>query len=545
MSNSQLVGANFQDGLLSPYFFNGRLLAAEDLQLDQDTMLARLAILGTAIGYGVISGLRVTGAKNTTTLQITKGTGLNSAGHIIRLPNPATLSLSPQSGTTSAPPNTGKFGDCDLASLPTGGAINTGVYLLTVMPSSRFEGKVAYKAAAGSTSPPGCANKWERDGLVFKAIPISSALFPITSAVTDRNIQNLLAHWCFGSLELQHLADDPFHFDDRFTGIDLIPHGDLTPCDLPLAVFYWKNGALQFVDAWSARRRLVRPGAWDGLTGSKDDWSGLLSDKRIAEGQARFLQFQHQIDAFLDTGKAGSVKASDYFRFLPPVGFLPINPSSLLKQLDKIGAREGAKAYLRERMAKMATQTKSAAAGRTFLAEEPLSFASRRAAETTMDKNVLELQDYMAAVADEVAELRVELEKRAPAAGGAAAAPAPSNKAKERQARLARERQLRLDLLRSGLGAMQVKGEAFDLENFFGTLPRRIGLISRETVDFSLNRSWLDEAIDLTVSSRQQRVEFLIVEDTLKNAANQPYVMFVKAMRPIGWVSLGKKTGVQ
>ncbi len=325
MSNNQLLGSSFQDGLLAPYYFNGRLLAAEDLKQDQDAMLARLGVLGNAVGYGIINGLLASGAKNTTTIQVSAGDGLNPAGQIIRLPDPVTLPLSPQSGTTATPTNTGKFGDCTLANIPSGGAINTGAYLLTVMPISRLEGQVAYKAAAGSTAPPGCASKWERDGLVFKAIRLTQ--FDMAgSAVTDKNVQNLLAHWCFGSTALQHSADDPFHFDNRYSGLDLIPNADLTECDLPLAVFVWKNGALQFVDAWSARRRLIRPGAWDDMPSAKlDGWRGLLRDKRIAEGEARFLQFQDQVNALAAAGNAGSVKATDCFRYLPPAGILPLS----------------------------------------------------------------------------------------------------------------------------------------------------------------------------------------------------------------------------
>ncbi len=45
---------------------------------------------------------------------------------------------------------------------------------------------------------------------------------------------------------------------------------------------------------------------------------------------------------------------------------------------------------------------------------------------------------------------------------------------------------------------MSGKAAGFDPAAFFGGLPRCIGLIDRETVDFGLKRSWLDEAIDLT-----------------------------------------------
>src|SRR5262249_9770034 len=144
--------------------------------------------------------------------------------------------------------------------------------------------------SAGSASQGGCASKWERTGMQFKAIRLSG--FDDTGAgVTDKNRRNLLAHWCFGSLALAGLADDPFTFTDAFTGLDTLDPADLTPTDLPLAVFYWTGSAIDFVDVWSARRRLTRPYALR-------DWTGLLSDKRVALAQARFLQFQDQLAQF-------------------------------------------------------------------------------------------------------------------------------------------------------------------------------------------------------------------------------------------------------
>jgi hypothetical protein len=54
-------------------------------------------------------------------------------------------------------------------------------------------------------------------------------------------------------------------------------------------------------------------------------WALAVGDQRAAEGRAMFLQFQQQL---ADLGAAvqdlSLVKATDYFRYLPPVGLLPL-----------------------------------------------------------------------------------------------------------------------------------------------------------------------------------------------------------------------------
>jgi len=334
VNNTQIVATHFADGLREPHYFNGRLLAAEDLQLDQATGQKRLALLGQAAGYGVVDGLIVSGAANTSTLKVTRGLGLNRAGQLVRLAGDVSLALTLASGAGSTP-DAGSFLACNLPpSAGGGGSLDSGVYLLTATPISQLEGQVAYKGA-GSAAP-GCAARWETDGLQFAALRLTE--FDLSApGVTDQTLRNLLAHWCFGTASLRDLPVDPFHFDDRYGGLDRIASTDLGPTDLPLVVFYWKDGALGFLDLWSARRRLIRHAAldpWPGLPGDPQPaggppagWQGMLSDRRVADAQARFLQFQDQLDGLLAGGKAASVKATDFFRYLPPAGFLPIRAS--------------------------------------------------------------------------------------------------------------------------------------------------------------------------------------------------------------------------
>ena len=365
MSN-QFLEANFNGGLQAPHYFNGRLLSAEDLQADQSATLTHESWLGRASGYGVIEGLMVTQVRGTASVQITAGTGLNRVGQFIRLPNDIVLSLLQQPAAdqkaVNGPVNdAGRFTTCDAPGPKIGenGTSSAGAYLLTALPASRFEGQAPITPTVGngsSSSSAGCGSKWEVEGLQFKTIRLaaftewSDGIFQ--GGVSLNAMRNLLAHWCYGSPAQPELALDPFHFPASFGGIDLLAPADLAPGDLPLAVFYWTGQTIAFVDAWPARRRLVRPDAVvetreqrasSSPPGQLQDvpsplpglnllrtWKGVLSDERVALAQARFLQFQDHVQQLIDEKQANVAVMKDYFRFLPPVGFLPVTLASLL-----------------------------------------------------------------------------------------------------------------------------------------------------------------------------------------------------------------------
>ncbi len=82
----------------------------------------------------------------------------------------------------------------------------------------------------------------------------------------------------------------------------------------------WTPGVgIRFVDMWSVRRRVTRrsPSA---------AWPEVVGDRRLAEGEAMFLQFQEQAEAIrrVSGGATTSMVATSAFRYLPPAGLLPI-----------------------------------------------------------------------------------------------------------------------------------------------------------------------------------------------------------------------------
>ena len=312
--SSQAIGSDFTGGALLPNYVNGRLLVAEDLATGQASLLTRDARIGQAAGTGIVHGLWVTSAA--TTLTIATGVGISPSGQPVVAPKTITLPLALATNTTTA--NTVTFSRC---SGSTGGGSTTsvasGVYLLTARPVQQRQGQAPLAPPPDSTMSPGCAARWTAEGVEIRAIALPALTAVAGVAATSQNLRNLTAHWCFGTEQLANLPVYPFTFDPAYSGFDRLAPADLTDLDVPLAVFRWTGQSVVDLDNWSARRRITTP---DPVP---SQWSAVVADRRDADGQARFLQFQDQIDEIAATGTAYRVMAWETLGFLPPVGFLP------------------------------------------------------------------------------------------------------------------------------------------------------------------------------------------------------------------------------
>ena len=199
--------------------------------------------------------------------------------------------------------------------------------MLTALPACQLQGQAPMAIPPGSDTPVACTAQWQVEGVQFKAIPLPAGdeVNDTTNSIDYR--RNLLAYWCFGTAQLAGLDVDPFTFNPAYRGLDQLASTDLTPCDLPLCVFYWDSGTITFVDNWSVRRRTTRPDV------SGAPWSAALADQRSADGEARFLQFQDQISDLVSRGVSRKTVASQAFGTLPPVGFLPVAPSQFVRDV--------------------------------------------------------------------------------------------------------------------------------------------------------------------------------------------------------------------
>lgn len=489
------VGDTSPAGLREPSYVNGRLLTAADLTAGRDAVLVRDRWLGLAIGAGVATGLEVNGPPGSSVLHVSPGTGVSSGGTAVHLDAPASLDLAVV--TASAPVTGERFADCAPGSTPAS-APTAGAYLLVARSASSVEGKVPVAGAPTATLPTPCTSRWVVEDLAFAAIRLDG----FATATTAANRRNLLAHFCFGSARHRELALSGFAEPVPWRGIEGL--AELTPCDLPLAVFDWDGAALTFVDGWSARRRPARPAATVAL-------AAVVGDDRAAEGEARFLQFQDQLSGLLASPGGRAARALDRFPLLPPAGLVPFDPLPAAERLLDLGAdftpaKEPEDPARRARSLKqLAVRARDAEAGYGRLG--------------AVSQLLVELRQ-------EVDALRAEVDGLAAALGGRGG-PGSSASARARGRRLAA-------VLAGGL--VDTPGDGVDLAAFFGGVRVRLGVVDRETVDFTIRRSWFDEAIDLGTGP-VVNVLFVVAGDGDEDGEDvAPYVLFTRRHRGARWI---------
>jgi hypothetical protein len=312
-------------GIRSVNFFNGRLLTGEDLTYEQHAhRLARLR-LGRVLGSGVAFGLEVAPAPSTSNarpvVRVEAGLAINRAGRPLELAGATEVALARESPGGSGP--AALFEDC--APLQPGTyTAGTGVYLLTIAPAESRDGLAPVSGLGGDG--PACDVAFSIEGVQFHLLRV--AVGPSLLSPPER-LRNRLAHAMLGTDDPRRaaFASDPLGAPVGSYGLldDLRAAGCFDDEHVPLAVLVWTAAAgIRFVDLWAARRRIVEPAP-------DTRFATLAGDRREAEGEAAFLQFQAHV-ADLMAGQAGRLPAvaADAFEYLPPVGIVPIaGPGSI------------------------------------------------------------------------------------------------------------------------------------------------------------------------------------------------------------------------
>jgi hypothetical protein len=302
-----------------PKFFNGRLLTGADLDDEQHANRAARRLLGRAIGTGVACGLDVTLATASASatnpvLSVTCGLAVNRLGDALELANDATIALSadPAADTTA---DTG-FTVCQ-PDAPGSYSTATGLFILTVCPASSSHGRAPVSGLGDGNG--WCNVDYNADGVQFELVAL--AVDP-TLGDKPELLRNRLAHLMFGTTDPARLSElvDPFaHRSSRYGLLDYLPADCIGKDCVPLAVVHWDTTGVTFIDRWAVRRRITSAIA-------ADRWPTMIGDRRRAEADAMFLQFEDQIEELLPTlASPQTAAASTYFAFLPPAGFLPIN----------------------------------------------------------------------------------------------------------------------------------------------------------------------------------------------------------------------------
>src|SRR5688572_22789935 len=288
-------------------FFNGRLLTGGDLEDEQSAQHAHSRHLGLAIGDGIAFGLQVTRADSSPpdspTVFVTKGLALNRAGQTLRLECDQLVAL------TRAPDPAAQdeciFTDCDPAGAGATIGSGAGYYVLTISPASRADGKAPVSGLGNTTAI--CNSRYSAEGVKFSAFRLSLAVNGTAAA------RSILARACFGLTP--DISSTPWPGSlpalHQYGWEKLMPPGFDATINVALAVFEWTNSGLDSVWRWPVRRRIARP---NPVT----DWAYFSSERRAAEGEAMFFEFQNDLAGVAPAGFAGL-----RFSLLPAGGVLP------------------------------------------------------------------------------------------------------------------------------------------------------------------------------------------------------------------------------
>jgi hypothetical protein len=318
MSTIPLSQVITQGGIYWNNFFNGRILSGEDLSQEQADNLEGRRRLGRARGEGVAYGLEVaqtlSNSLGSTTVTIRPGLAINRLGQTLTLADETEVSLAPPASNSTQTPS--GFGECQ-PKQPGVYVAGAGIYLLTIAPASGSDGRAPTSGLGNIAAT--CNTRYTVEGIQFRLLSLNSAL---TAELSDPDhLRNRLAYRCFGAgdAKVSGFIANPFGpIVEGYGLIDDLRSVCLTDCDVPLAAIYWTATGIQFIDLWAVRRRLTRPAA-------AQDWRLLTSDRRVSEAEARFLQFEAQIEEIRanDQGLA-SIQATQRFRYLPAAGIIPI-----------------------------------------------------------------------------------------------------------------------------------------------------------------------------------------------------------------------------
>jgi hypothetical protein len=271
-------------------FFDGRFLAARDLEREQNYFLQRQADLGRAPGFGVIDGLMVDTVSSNTesadgqTIVIQSGRGITPAGELVSIPYDLTLRPSDLAEEQNLDV---QFG---ISNAPAAPALSqTGLYVIALRPVQFTANPIrAYPTTIQGTTT-------KRDGDIVEATAVSLIPWPTPAINQNATTNAALARQIF------------------VTGNS----GQLSDSVLPLAMVSMNGGAIDWLDVWLVRRE----------TGSQ--YTGLRFGLTDPPTQQAFLmqydtQLQQAVNTVVRQNLPARFPATNYFDALPPCGRIPV-----------------------------------------------------------------------------------------------------------------------------------------------------------------------------------------------------------------------------
>jgi len=272
-----------------PLWFDGRYLAARDLNREQNYFLSRQSAIGKAIGRGVIEGLVVrtdsAAGLEGSQLEITAGQGIAFDGAHILLPRNLKVNLSDLSVQDAL---NAKLGLSVHPSASIRG--RTGLFVLSL----RAVEYTANQTAAFPTHVTGERSATMGDRIEAVAVTVTP-FAPIDAPLDADDARSMAAQRLFHGMS------------------EIGTPGNA----LPLAMMALRNGSVEWLDIHMVRRDLVA---------SRRDFLGLgLSRDQLR--LAHFNQYRAQmtdlVTAYADRGQPARFNAEQHFRVLPAAGPVP------------------------------------------------------------------------------------------------------------------------------------------------------------------------------------------------------------------------------
>lgn len=378
MDVTQLLEPVLTQGVRNTHFFNGRVLTAEDLRMEQDANREQHRQLARALGAGIVHGYEVSRGSDVDgvpALRILPGYAFNPDGDPLALGRTVDLLLVSRESAV-LPPEAGLFAVCMAPDDPLE-LTNVGMYVLTVRPASAFSDERAPMTELGGQGiAGGCGSRWTVEGVRFAVTPLplapagttptplaldlaelatqveqdidlvsrggAAATTEVTTRLARRlsRLRNGAAYLCFGAdrITAQLAAPLPgagaIGFPDAaFGAVDAMRERDeLGSCEVPLALFYLSRRGIEWVDAWAVRRPPVP-------TPTAGSLPVLPTARALADATAMMLQFQQQVreltGSTTPTSELLLMTARSRFRFLPPAGLLPLRVGSSGRGFDR------------------------------------------------------------------------------------------------------------------------------------------------------------------------------------------------------------------
>ena len=181
MSAVNLLTPILTGGIQNINFVNGRVLAAEDMTGERSATLQRQRLIGKCVGDGIASGFEVTLSSSSVAygqqvVHITAGVAMNRNGDVLQLSADTDVTL-----TATFPSVTvnGLFAPC---APPQTQLTNPGVYVLTVLPASGYQGQAPVTLLNSAGVATSCSSRYQTSGVQFRLSLVTLARYGHRSA---------------------------------------------------------------------------------------------------------------------------------------------------------------------------------------------------------------------------------------------------------------------------------------------------------------------------------------------------------------------------